>query len=229
MHVRQIGDLKLTFIVSGRLWRNALIMQDKETGSFWDHVTGEALIGELKGKRLSGVPVVQTSWSEWVKAHPKTKVLKKEEEITSSVYENYFKDPDRTGIFRTRWQMERLPGKRLIHGISLGPHALAVPDDKLKAGKLLQRRLGEEDILVLRASDGGVRAFLAKVRDEALHFRPDSTGNQYLDEETGSVWDLEEGTCLSGRLKGERLKQLTVTAAFWFAWSSFYPNTEVVD
>jgi hypothetical protein len=229
VHVRQIGDQKLTFIVSGRLWRNALIMQDKETGSFWDHVTGEALIGKLKGKRLESIPVVQTSWSEWVSAHPKTKVLKKEEEITSSVYEDYFKDPDRTGIFRTHWQMERLPGKKLIHGVSLGPHALAVPDDKLKAGELLQRKLGEQDILVLRASDGGVRAFLAKVGDEVLHFESDSTGSHYADKETGSAWDLEQGICLSGKLRGEELRQLTVTAAFWFAWSTFYPNTDIAD
>jgi hypothetical protein len=229
VHVRKIDDQKLTFIVSGRLWRNSLIMQDKETGSFWNHVTGEALIGKLKGKRLTILPVVQTTWSRWVGAHPKTKVLKKEEEITSSVYENYFRDPARTGMFRTHWLMDRLPGKKLIHGIALGPHALAVPDDKLKPGRLLQSKLGEKTVLVVQALDGGVRAFLAEVGEKRLTFRPESKERQYLDRETGSVWDLEQGICRSGKLKGEKLKQLPVTMAFWFAWSTFYPNTEVVD
>lgn len=219
----------LTFIVSGRLWRNSLIMQDRETGSYWSHVTGKALIGKLKGKHLSTLPVVQTSWSNWVNRHPDTKVLKKEKEIRSSNYENYFKDPDRIGIFRTRWLMERLPGKKLIHGITLGPHALAVPDDKLKPDMLLEGKLGEAVVLVVRTSEGGVRAFLAKVGDKSLTFRRGSKELQYVDRQTKSIWDLEQGLCLSGKLKGKKLQQLTVTVAFWFAWSTFYPNTKVVE
>ena len=70
VHVRQIEDKTLTFIVSGKLWRNSLIMQDKETGSLWSHVTGECLEGEYEGMQLEMIPVVQTSWQQWSPSIP---------------------------------------------------------------------------------------------------------------------------------------------------------------
>jgi len=204
-------------------------MQDQETGSYWSHITGEALMGKLKGRWLSTLPVAQTTWSKWKKSHPHTKVLKKDKEIRSSHYQRYFEDPARTGMFRTEWLMERMPGKKLIQGITIGPHALAVDDGKLKAGEFLQRGLGDDDVLMIRASDGGVHAFLSRVGDKRLTFRKESKEWRYVDLETKSVWDLEQGICQKGELKGKKLKELAVTPAFWFAWSTFYPNTQVVD
>lgn len=187
------------------------------------------MIGELKGEQLSTLPAVQTTWSEWISNHPGSQVLKKDEEILSSHYEDYFKDPDRTGLFPTKWLKERLPGKKLIQGITLGAHALAVPDDKLNPGEFLQSKLGEESVIVVRALDGGIRAFLSNVGEKVLTFKQGSKSGQYLDEETGSVWNLGQGICGSGKLKGEKLEELPVTKAFWFAWSNFYPNTRIAD
>jgi hypothetical protein len=45
----------------------------------------------------------------------------------------------------------------------------------------------------------------------------------------GSTWDLGTGRCVAGPRSGERLETVAVTPVFWFAWSSFYPNTEVID
>jgi hypothetical protein len=100
VHVRTIGKKTLTFTVSGKLWRNSLIMEDKETGSLWSHITGEALEGAMKGQHLKTIPSVQS-------------------------YESYFNDPDRIGIFRANWLMKQMPGKSLVYGINRGPHALA--------------------------------------------------------------------------------------------------------
>lgn len=188
MHVRQVGDRTLTFIVSGKLWRNSLIMQDKETGSLWSHITGECLDGELKGSQLKMIPVVQTTWAEWSADHPQTRVLKKSEEIKSSGYENYFADPERTGLFRTVWLQDRLPGKSLVHGVLLGPHSLAVTDSALVVGRPIAATMGEVKVSVSRDQDGGVRA---------------------VREDTGA--------------------ELIVRTAFWFAWSTYFPRTAVVD
>ncbi len=188
MHVRQVGDHTLTFIVSGKLWRNSLIMQDKETGSLWSHVTGECLDGEYKGTRLEMIPVVQTTWAEWSKAHPDTRVLKKSEEIKSSGYESYYADPEKTGLFRTIWLQDRLPGKSLVHGVLLGPHSLAVADGAVVVGKPVTAKMGDVTVRVSREPDGGLRA----VRTD-----------------TGA--------------------ELIVRTAYWFAWSTYFPRTEVVD
>ena len=188
MHVRQVGDRTLTFIVSGKLWRNSLIMQDKKTGSLWSHVTGECLDGEYKGTQLEMIPVVQTTWAEWSKDHPDTRVLKKSEEIKSSGYEGYYADPEKTGLFRTIWLQDRLPGKSLVHGVLLGPHSLAVADGALVVGTPVTAKMGDVTVRVSRDPDGGVRAERT---------------------DTGA--------------------ELIVRTAYWFAWSTYFPRTEVVD
>ena len=52
VYARTLGSQSYTFQVSGMLWRNSLIMRDRETGSLWSHVTGEGLSGPAKSKRL---------------------------------------------------------------------------------------------------------------------------------------------------------------------------------
>ena len=204
-------------------------MEDKETGSYWSHVTGEAILGKSKGKKLTKIPAVQTTWADWIKEHPYSKVLKKSKQIKNSNYEKYFKDPNRLGLFRTNWLMERMPGKKLINGIVLGVHALAVPDEKFSQQNFVSSNLGDENILVIKSTDGGVRAFLAKTASLKLTLTKLADSNQFKDKETGSIWNLDEGICTKGKLKGEKLKEISVTKAFWFAWSSFYPNTKVVE
>ena len=188
VHARKVGDRSLTFIVSGKLWRNSMIMQDRETGSLWSHITGECLEGELEGTVLEMLPVVQTTWKEWVTAHPETKVLKKSEEVKSSRYESYFTDPDKMGLFRAQWLREKMPGKDLVQGIVIGPHALAVRDAGLPPGAVRTGSVGDVSVKITRDTDGGVRAW-----------RTDT------DEE------------------------LRVLQAFWFAWSTYYPRTGVLD
>jgi hypothetical protein len=204
-------------------------MQDTRTGSYWSHITGEALLGDLKGKKLAFIPVVQTSWAEWRSDHPDTYLLKKSKAVGSSAYENYFKDPDRAGLFRTNWLMERMPAKEIIHGITIGPHALAIMEDRLESGELLQTILAQKQILIIRTQDGGVKAYHPETDDRKLSF--DMTAEDFFikDQETTSLWDLRTGECIKGELEGKKLMDIQVLDAFWFAWSSFYPNTQVLD
>jgi hypothetical protein len=55
---------------------------------------------------------------------------------------------------------------------------------------------------------------------------PVSRRTRFRDEETGSVWDLT-GLAIDGPLVGTQLQQLPAYSAYWFAWSSFWPNTDV--
>jgi hypothetical protein len=221
VYARTVGRRTSTFIVSGKLWRNSLIMQDLETDSLWSHVTGEALHGTAAGRRLEVIPSVQTTWDAWVREHPKTKVLKKDRSITSSAYESYFKDPDRIGMFRARWLMEKMPGKALVHGVARGPHALAAADATLE--DLVTATLGEDTVVLRRGADGGVRAFLAEIDGESLELESASSG-ALVDRATGSTWDLDRGIGLTGPLAGRELEELPVTTAYWFAWMTGGPR-----
>jgi hypothetical protein len=227
VYARETHDSTLTFQVSGMLWRNSLIMRDRETGTLWSHVTGDAISGPKKGSRLVKLPSVQTTWERWRAKHPDTEVLKKDEEVLSSHYQKYFSDPDRTGIFRARWLMEKMPGKEMVYGTTVGPHAVAATDDALADHRPATVDLGGKPVTLVRGMDGGVRAFKAIADGRAITLI--RQGETWNDSETGSTWDLGTGTSTDGELAGTVLDQLTVTPVYWFAWSSFYPNTKVVD
>lgn len=202
-------------------------MMDVESGSYWSHVTGKALTGRHEGKRLEVLPAVQTTWKEWHKKYPGTKVLEKNKAIRSSSYEKYFKDPNRTGIFRAFYLKDRLPGKTLVVGVTCGVHAVAVTEKKLREQSLLQTQLDTMNVLFVRTGSAGVRTF-----DSAGYsFEQSASAKEdiYSDRQTGSLWDLGRGLCIDGPAKGQHLRELNNTVAFWFAWSGFYPNTAVID
>ena len=176
---------------------------------------------------MSILPAVQTTWMEWVNEHPQTKVLKKDKQVRSSHYEKYFLDADRIGIFGSHHLIKRLPAKDLVHGISIHPFSLAVSDEILKEGDFYTVQLGPHSILLARGSDNGVRAFEATISDKKIKFQNGDSIDEILDSETSSTWDIKTGKCILGRRRGEKFKQLQITTAFWFAWSTFYHNTEL--
>lgn len=90
------------------------------------------------------------------------------------------------------------------------------------------KKLRETPVVLSRGRDGGVRGYAAEVEGERIRLRrvPESELTQ---DGGGSTWDLNSGRCVAGPRAGARLDTVAVTPVFWFAWSSFYPNTEVID
>jgi len=227
VYARTLGGTTFTFQVSGKLWRNSLIMQDRETGTWWSQVTGRAIYGKNRGAQLQKIGSVETSWEQWISAHPETSVLTKTEEVTASHYEMYFDDPERMGLFRAQWLTEKMPGKTLVYGATVGPHAVAVTEGALGRG-IVRADLGGVPVVVAQGADGGVRAFVARVDDESLQPAPDGRGTTMIDS-TGSLWDAATGKCIEGPRRDATLEVVAVTSVYWFAWSGFYPNTLVID
>ncbi len=225
VYARKLGGTTFNFQVSGRLWRNSLVMQDRESDTWWSQVTGRAIHGRNRGAQLQKLESIQTTWAEWYAAHPDTTLLAKTEGVTSSHYQKYFDNPERMGLFRAQWLAERMPGKTMVYGATIGPHAVAVTEEGLATG-LASAELGSTPVVVARGSDGGVRAFVSRVEGTALALEAD--GESIVDQE-GSTWDLDTGRCTAGTNQGARLETVAVTPVFWFAWSGFYPNTLVVD
>ena len=227
VYARTLGGRTYTFQVSGRLWRNSLIMVDRETDTSWSQVTGRAIDGQHRGAQLEKLEAIETSWQDWRNAHPETKLLKKGKEVLGSHYQSYFDDPARMGLFRAQWLAERMPGKTLVYGASIGPHAVAVTEGALD-DEVVVATLGDTPVVFARARDGGVRAFVARVEGEELGLgRNPKTGE--VRDGGGSAWDLGSGRCISGPYSGSRLESVAVTPVYWFAWSGFYPNTQVID
>ena len=121
MYSRELDGKTYTFGVSGKLWRDALLMYDHQTRSLWSHITGEAIQGQLKGKKLKPLTSIpQIAWKTWRKNYPQTKVLSvgKRESITRDNYADYHKS-QRAGVSGTRYTDKRLSNKSLVIGVQV--------------------------------------------------------------------------------------------------------------
>ena len=64
MYARQVDGRTLTFGVSGMLFRDGLVMYDRETDSLWTQVDGRGIKGEFADRALEIVPSIHATWKE---------------------------------------------------------------------------------------------------------------------------------------------------------------------
>ena len=74
MWERTVDGQVLNFRLAGINNQN-FIMQDRETGSWWQQVSGEAILGPLKGKGLTRVFHDELTFRAWTREMPGGRVL----------------------------------------------------------------------------------------------------------------------------------------------------------
>jgi hypothetical protein len=230
VYARIVAGRTLTFGVSGMLYRDALVMYDRETGSLWSQIDGRAIRGPLLGHVLQPVPSIHAIWNEWKTLYPSSLVLKKSGfAYYRSSYEDYNRDPSRLGIFGRRMNASALPPKERILGIRLNGAASAfVVNDIRRAGVVEADVGGVPVVLAAVSSDLPVVAFTRRVHDRVLTFtRADAPEPALEDHETHSRWRVADGKAIDGPLSGERLERVVAHPAFWFGWYGFFPDSAV--
>jgi hypothetical protein len=122
------------------------------------------------------------------------------------------------------------PPKELVLGVQHSGSSKAYPFGVLdETGIANNDTVGDLPVLVTYlASEQTAMAFDRRVNGQELTFAvADPVALTLQDEETGSVWNIT-GEAISGPLAGERLRQLVdAYVVFWFAWSVYYPNTDL--
>lgn len=229
MYSRVLDGKTLTFGVSGKLWKNALVMYDRETGSLWSHMTGECLEGHYKGrtlKMLASTPIVK--WKAWREAHPDTKVLtvRGREDRRRDNYYDYHAS-SRTGLFPTEHRDRRFGSKDLVVGVALPDAAKAYPlgrkrwrADRDGHWKLVSDTVGGTPIVVYHDPDNFTTSVYDRtVGDAVLSFASTAEGILAADTE-GRRWNMLTGTGPDGA----RLTPIPHLNVYWFAWVDFYPN-----
>ena len=92
------------------------------------------------------------------------------------------------------------------------------------AQSVLDRRLIDNSRAV-----GATGVFLARVDGQTLEFAANPEDPlTFIDRQTGSRWNVF-GVAEAGELEGARLTPVLHANHFWFAWSAFEPETEVVE
>jgi hypothetical protein len=247
-YVRTINGVETTFGTSGRLFASALVMYDRATESLWTHFDGWAVVGVLAGHRLDPVPSPLISWSEFKAAHPEGQVLDKfrtghVRRYGENPYVGY-DDPDgfpflfRGDVDARARAMERVVGVEvdgvarawLLDAVSAG-EAWATNDRVGDSPVVIFWRAGQRSAIHQFTTDigrmvGSVGVFSPVVNGEVLTFAGAADG--FVDVETGSHWDIT-GTAVDGPLRGVRLDRFHHLDTFWFAWSTYQPDTDLIE
>ena len=220
----------LTFRLMGVNNQN-FIMQDEQTGSWWQQVTGEAILGPLKGKRLEPQPFEQLTWATWLAENPDTQVLEAREKFA----EMYWKETDEEearGEEIVPFPVAADSADAVDRGALLsavrfdsGPE-WAYPMDAIREQAPINDRFDGRSLLVLLAADDrSVRAFNRELNGETMEFYAlaDADPVVWVDDATGSHWDFT-GTAIDGPLKGSKLERFQVYADYWFDWKAHNPE-----
>lgn len=226
MYSRQINNEEFTFGVSGKLIMNVLVMYDRQTGSLWSQLLGEAVAGPMQGTQLEYVTSWQTTWADWKTRHPDTLALRKGYSGNTDPYAGYYNSND-PGVIGETVNDDRLYVKEFVIGVERNGEAVAYPFSVLNDEHVVNDVIAESPVLVVFNAETGDGVVFERVVDgQTLTFESlPELGLQ--DRQTGSVWDGLRGTAKDGPLAGKELNRVKSTRSFWFGWKDFYPETRV--
>ena len=242
---RRLDDRVLDFGTSGLLYNSALVMYDRQTETLWSHFTGEGIIGELTGTDLDVFPLSTVSWTTFREAYPDGVVLSRDTGFSRDYGRNPYPGYDDVDGVPFLFQGEvdgRYTALTRIVGIEVDDAAVGIPLDTLRESEVISGTIGgrpfvafwaagtasalESSAIAEGADVGATGVFLPEVDGASLTFSADGAGT-FIDAETGSSWNLL-GEAVEGELAGARLDALIHVDTFWFAWSTFRPDTEIV-
>ena len=196
-------------------------MYDRKTFTLWGNLTGEPVAGKLAGgnTRLKMLPMTLTSWSEWRKMHPATKVLHLTDEHGARWgyrYQPGLADRARANVKFPVWQKSKiLDDKEEVYVLRVRGIAKAYRIQSLTGKRVLNDQVGQTPVVLILDQDGDA------IR---VYERGSQTFSQDLKDETGRKWILREDALVSDQ---HQLHRIPGHIALWFAWYGFFPHTEI--
>ncbi len=241
---RRVGNLVLDFGTTGRLRFSNLIMYDRQTETWWQQATGEAIVGELTGTQLLILPAVIIAWETFKATYPEGKVLSRETGYRRSYGQNPYTGYDNVDNTPFLYEGPETPGKlppmARVLTVDLNDEAVAYPYHILADVHVVNDTVGGKPIVVMwqpgiaspldqiavpAGRDVGTAvAFSRRVGDRVLTFV--FREGTIEDEETGSTWNVL-GQAIEGPLLNTTLDPVVSINHFWFSWAAFRPDTRV--
>ncbi len=231
---RRVDGQELTFGNTSALLDNDMVMYDHQTNSYWWHIAGRAVVGELTGAELEPLPSSTTTWAEWQDRHPDTRVLSTDTGFPRSYEVDPF-DGFRSAIndgqrpfpdAEVSQHDDRLDDGEEVVGVVLDGTARAYPVRTL-GDAVVNDELADTPLVVFSRAEGpsGV-VYDRRVEGRELIFELDE--GRIVDEQTGSVWG-NDGRAVDGPLTDEQLEPIPSRSSFWFAFVASFPDADVAE
>ena len=204
---RRLDGVVYDFGTSSKLRKSDLIMWDRQTETWWQQFTGEGIVGELAGKRLTILSASIISFSDFRAANPDGLVLSRDTGFVRAYGRNPYAGYDRADrspfLFDGDLDGRLLPKER-VATISIDEVDAAFPFTTLEDERVVNYMVNAQDVVVFFKSGtrsaldkgsikdsrdvGATGVFKAQVDGQKLTFQAD--GDQFVDNETGSVWNI---------------------------------------
>ncbi|GAB4178353.1 MAG: hypothetical protein OHK0026_02760 [Rhodocyclaceae bacterium] len=141
----RVDGRALSFGVSGLLYNSDVLLYDRQTRSLWSQLLEKAISGPMRGRALATIPLTHTTWGDWRKAHPDTRVLSRDTGYARA----YDRDPyagyesDLRTLFPVQFRSEGFHPKERVLGVRIGGQAKAYPFVELgKTSGVVSDRVG---------------------------------------------------------------------------------------
>jgi hypothetical protein len=244
---RDVDGRAVEFGTTGMLRNSDLVMYDRETESWWQQLTAEAVVGERTGARLEVLPSLILSFEQFRRAHPDGQVLSRDtgfdRDYGSSPYASYDSDPDSQPFLFEGEPDPSLPPKERVAAIRTGERSAVVyPFSRLNREAPVDDEVAGRPVVVFFDPEvaspldsaaisegrnvGAASVFDRRAGGRTLHFERGPRHGLFRDSQTGSTWDMT-GRAVAGPLAGSRLEQVAHDDQFWFALAAFFDDAAI--
>lgn len=229
------------FGVSGKLHNSDLVMWDHQTESWWQQLTGQAIVGEYAGRRLEMLASPTVSFGTFGQTYPDGLVLSQETGHRRDYGGNPYQGYESASVpFLMKGEIDsRLPAMSRVVGILWRGRQYTLPLTELETRRFAEVSLDNGHLVLLNLDQSNAMLEDAKiVRSNLIN--------------TVTVWESEEGVlglklqdgkvvdeqgrewnALGQGFKGgsqvAQLKPVNFGLPFAFAWLAFYPDADFIS
>ncbi len=240
---RRSGGEVLDFGTTGRLRKSDLVMYDRQSESWWQQLTGRAIVGEKAGTVLDRIPASIVAYADFRDAYPDSRVLSRRTGYTRAYGNNPYRGYDSIGdqpfLFFDPVD-PRLPPMERVLNVSIGNTNKIYPFSVFEKAPVINDQVEDMPVVVfsrrgtLSALDDSVIADARKVPSATAYDRRldgnimsfEMREGYVVDRQSGTRWNLF-GTGIDGPLSGRQLEPAPGGVHFAFAWLAFNPESQI--
>jgi hypothetical protein len=232
---RTVNGRVLHFYLAGINNQNFL-MRDKETGTWWQQITGKAIYGPLQGATLELVLSDELTFGEWRTEFTNGLVLAPVAKYTKEYEPNWEPEVAKLPVVIS-FPGTELKSRDVVVGLTINGAARAYPWETLaKQSPVVDHVNGTPLLLVLGPDGKSFRVFVSRIdaRDAEFFLQgedPAETSAEkkpwaLVDATTASQWNFQ-GCATSGPAQGKCLDRIPALKDYWFDWRNYHPDTTV--
>jgi hypothetical protein len=222
-----VNGKTLHFYLAGINNQNFL-MRDRETGTWWQQITGKAIYGPLRGASLELVLSDELTYGEWKSETTGGLVLAQVPKYVKEYDSNWEPEVAKYPVVIS-FPGTELKSRDVVVGLESEGSDRAYPWDALVKQSPVLDRVHGTPLLVAVGPDGkSFRVFVSRIggHDAEFFLKSESKDWILLDTETASEWNFQ-GCATSGPAQGKCLDRIPALKDYWFDWRNYHPSTTI--